>query len=130
MSRKTLADKNEIERLLKLLEAFPKTRTVRKLRSELKLKLARVQEGSAEQDRNIVPEKKRNFKSISNNNNKKKAESNIARSVALKKHHQYIRLIRDNYPELPYLEIRRLYKDRKKGKDTSIPDAIWFNPSP
>lgn len=52
------------------------------------------------------------------------------RSSSLKKHHRYIRLIRDNFPDLKYLDIRRQFGKRKRGQEVSIPDAVWQNPSP
>ena len=52
------------------------------------------------------------------------------RSTALVKHHRYIRLIRDNFPDLKYLDIRKQFAKRKRGDSVSIPDAVWQNPSP
>ncbi|QLH08814.1 hypothetical protein [Candidatus Nitrosotenuis sp. DW1] len=60
----------------------------------------------------------------------KKQQANLSRSIKLKKHFRYLRLIRDNYPNLKFAEIRKQFSKRKRGEDVSIPDATWFNPSP
>jgi len=52
------------------------------------------------------------------------------RSVKLKKYHRYMRLIRDNFPNLSYNQIRKQFSKKKQGQDVSIPDAVWQNPSP
>jgi len=51
-------------------------------------------------------------------------------SRTLKKRFRYLRLIRDQFPELSWLEIRREFSRREKGLDSKIPDVIWQNPSP
>jgi len=55
---------------------------------------------------------------------------NISRSSKLKRYHQYIRLIRDNFPDLTHAEIRKQFARRRNQEDVSIPDAVWQNPSP
>ena len=52
------------------------------------------------------------------------------RSTSLKKYHRYIRLIRNNFPDLKYSDIRKQFAKRKRGQEVSIPDAVWQNPSP
>jgi len=54
----------------------------------------------------------------------------VTRSVKLKKYHRYMRLIRDNFPNLTYNQIRKQFSKKKHGQDVSIPDAVWQNPSP
>jgi len=51
-------------------------------------------------------------------------------SVALKKHFRYLRLIRDNFPDLTFTQIRKEFSRRRKGLESDIPDAVWQNPSP
>ncbi len=51
-------------------------------------------------------------------------------SVALKKHFRYLRLIRDNFPDVTFAELRKQFSRRTKGLETEIPDAVWQNPSP
>lgn len=51
-------------------------------------------------------------------------------SVALKKHFRYLRLIRDNFPDLTFAQLRKEFSRRRKGLESEIPDAIWQNPSP
>ncbi len=51
-------------------------------------------------------------------------------SFGLKKHFRYLRLIRDNFPDLTFAQIRKEFSRRRKGIETDIPDAVWQNPSP
>jgi len=51
-------------------------------------------------------------------------------SVALKKHFRYLRLIRDNFPDLTFAQLRKEFSRRRKGLESEIPDAVWQNPSP
>ena len=55
--------------------------------------------------------------------------ANQKRSSKLQKYWRYIKLIRDNFPDLKTNQIRTQLKQRRQGKDTKIPDAIWQNPS-
>ena len=54
---------------------------------------------------------------------------NKKRSSKLKRYWRYVKLIRDNYPNLKTNQIRTQLKKRKQGQKTEIPDAIWQNPS-
>lgn len=54
---------------------------------------------------------------------------NKKRSSKLKRYWRYVKLIRDNYPNLKTNQIRTQLKKRKQGQKTKIPDAIWQNPS-
>ena len=51
-------------------------------------------------------------------------------SRTLKKRFRYLRLIRNQFPELSWLELRREFSRREKGLDSKIPDVVWQNPSP
>ena len=51
-------------------------------------------------------------------------------SRTLKKQFNYLRQIRNNFPDISWLELRREFSRRRKGLDSKIPDAIWQNPSP
>ena len=51
-------------------------------------------------------------------------------SKTLKKQFNYLRQIRNNFPDLTWLELRREFSRRRKGLDSKVPDAIWQNPSP
>jgi len=55
--------------------------------------------------------------------------ANQKRSKKQKKYWRYIKLIRDNFPNLTTSQIRSQLKKRRKGEQTKIPDAIWQNPS-
>jgi len=100
--RKKLLDR------LNALKIFPNNNEVRILRARTQKALDRLEK----------PTKKLKPKIHSNK-----------RSAALKRHHRYIRLVRDNVPHLPYGVVRELFSKRKKGEGVSIPDAIWETPS-
>ena len=55
---------------------------------------------------------------------------NQKRSGKLRRYHNYIRQIRNNFPNLSYNQIRKQLKERKSGFQVNIPDAVWQNPSP
>lgn len=55
---------------------------------------------------------------------------NQKRSGKLRRYHNYVRQIRNNFPNLSYNQIRKQLKERKKGFEVNIPDAVWQNPSP
>ena len=56
--------------------------------------------------------------------------ANEARAGKMKKYHNYLRQIRDSYPNLTYRELRRQFSERKRGIKTDVPDVVWRNPSP
>lgn len=60
---------------------------------------------------------------------KEKESTNQKRSSKLSRYWRYVKLIRDNFPNLKTGEIRKQLKIRQQGKKTKIPDAIWQNPS-
>jgi uncharacterized protein YpbB len=99
------------EKLLEQLEAlklFPKNKLASQLRKQIQTKLQKL-----ERPKTIKPKKK-----------------NQTRSGKLRRYHNYIRQIRNNFPNLSYNQIRSQLKKRKEGQDVSIPDVIWQNPSP
>ena len=55
--------------------------------------------------------------------------ANEIRSTKLKRYWRYIKLIRDNFPNLETNQIRAQLKKRQQGLESNIPDAIWQNPS-
>jgi len=59
-----------------------------------------------------------------------KVKANQNRSAKQKRYWRYVKLIRDNFPDLPTNEIRRQLKERRQGNKVNISDAIWQNPSP
>lgn len=58
-----------------------------------------------------------------------KKSANQKRSSKLSRYWRYVKLIRDNFPNLTTNEIRKQLKIRQQGQKTEIPDAIWQNPS-
>lgn len=103
-------EKKKLLDQLEALKIFPNNKLVKELRKQILAKLGRLEEKLPI----VFP----------------KEDANIKRSKGAKKYHRYIRLIRDNFPNLRYSEIRRQFSHRKQGKDASIPDAVWQNPSP
>jgi len=59
-----------------------------------------------------------------------KVDANVKRSTKLQRYWRYVKLIRDNFPNLKTNEIRKQLKERQQGQEVDIPDAIWQNPSP
>jgi hypothetical protein len=102
--------------ILRALEPFDNSSTATRLRREIQKKLAILEARQRPQQQQAA--------------DLHEADPNVFRSTKLKKYHHYIRLIHDNYPEIPYGEIRRLFKARKLGNEVSIPDVVWQNPSP
>ena len=51
-------------------------------------------------------------------------------SKTLKKRFRYLRLIRNQFPDVPIRELNKQLTRRQKGLDTDIPDVAWQNPSP
>jgi hypothetical protein len=51
-------------------------------------------------------------------------------SRTLKKRFRYLRLIRDQFPEMSIRELNKQLTRRQKGLDTDVPDVAWQNPSP
>jgi len=105
-----MSSEEELRKQSEALKIFPNTKLVRALRKEIKIKLEKIERTQK------LPEPKEKPKR--------------SRSKSLEKYHRYIRLIRDNFPNLSYGEIRRLFSLRKQGKQVSIPDVVWQNPSP
>jgi len=102
-------EESKLKEQLEALKIFPDNKLVRELRKQIIEKLEKIEKKV----------KKR-----------KKKKPKRTRSKSLQKYHRYIRLIRDNFPELSYADIRKQFAVRKKGKEVSIPDVVWQNPSP
>ena len=103
--------KESKEKLLEHLDAlkdFPNNKLVKQLREQIKTKIERLEVTPVPVSKNI----------------------NLSRSSKLKRYHKYIRLIRDNFPDLTHAEIRKQFAKRRNQEDVSIPDAVWQNPSP
>jgi len=60
----------------------------------------------------------------------RRAVANQNRSVKQKRNWRFYKQIRNFFPDKPILEIRREFAKRKRGESSSIPDAVWQNPSP
>lgn len=107
--------KNKLNEQLNALKIFPNTVLVRNLRKQIKAELEKLER--KEKVRFPRPEDV-------------KTKANLSRSSKAKKYHRYIRLIRNNFPGLSYGDIRKQFSKRRRGKEVSISDAVWQNPSP
>jgi len=103
---KSIQSKEKLLEQLQALKLFPNNKHVKELRKQIKTKLAKI---------NIKPKVK---------------TKKDSRSGKLRRYHNYIRQIRNNFPNLTYSQIRSELTQRRKGKQVSISDAIWQNPSP
>ena len=104
--------KNKLLEQLKALKLFPNNNEVRILRKRIKKQLEKIRITVAEPvPTAVVP-------------------ANVRRSKSLKKHFRYLRLIRNNFPNLKFGDIRKQFSKRRKGFESNIPDAVWQNPSP
>ena len=106
--------KSKLVEQLDALKIFPKNKLVRQLQKQIRTKLERLQNQEIKK-----PDKP-----------KIKSNANQSRSGKLKRYHNYIRQIRNNFPDLTYRQIRSQFARRKRQQDVSIPDAVWQNPSP
>ena len=102
-------EQQKLNEQLEALKLFPNNKHVRELRRQIKTKLSKIKQKPI-----IKPKKK----------------SKRSRSKGLEKYHRYIRLIRNNFPELSYSEIRKQFSHRRAGNEVSVPDVVWRHPSP
>lgn len=98
--------KDKLQEQLKALRLFPNNKHVRELRKQIKNKLSKLEKP------------------------KTKQKPNKSRSDKLRKYHRYIKLVRNNFPQISHAEIRKQFSQRRKGQDVKIPDVVWRNPSP
>lgn len=106
----TPIDKQKLLEQLDALKLFPNNKLVKQLRSQI---IAQLEKLNKKEKTPTKPEIKSN-----------------QRASKLRKYHRYLRMIRDNFPDLTYSQIRTQFAKRKQGTEVSIPDAIWQNPSP
>jgi len=103
--------KESKEKLLEHLDAlkdFPNSKLVRALREQIKTKIEKLETTPVPISKNV----------------------NLSRSSKLKRYHNFIRQIRNSFPEYSYTQIRTQFAKRRNQEDVSIPDAVWQNPSP
>jgi phage I-like protein len=104
--------KKKLLEQLDALKIFPKNKLVKALQKQIRDKLAKLER----KEPAIIQKPKKN--------------PNQARSGKLKRYHNYIRQIRNNFPYLSYNQIRSQFAKRKQGQQVDIPDVVWQNPSP
>ena len=112
--------RKKLEAQLQMLKTFTNTATVRKLRRELNEKLRAVDIKLGKREKLVKPPP---------STEELRKQVNISRSNKLRKYHNYLRQIRNRYPDLKYAELTKMFRERKEGNDVSIPDVIWQNPS-
>ena len=100
--------RNKLLEQLDALKIFPNSKLVRALREQIKTKIERLEVTPVAVSKNV----------------------NLSRSNKLKRYHNYLRQIRNNFPDLTYNQIRTQFAKRRNQEDVSIPDAVWQNPSP
>lgn len=104
-------DRDKVVELLRTLSGLPKIKEVKDLEKRLQKELQRPK-----------PKKRISKEQV-------KIQANKKRSSKQKRYWRYIKLIRDNFPNLTTNEIRSQLKERRQGKQVQIRDAIWQNPS-
>jgi hypothetical protein len=103
---------DKLDQLLRTLQSLPRLREVQALKKRLQ------------------KEKKRIEKPTKPITKKPTVDANRNRSIKLQRYWRYVKLIRDNFPNLTVRQIRQQLTQRQQGKQTEIPEAIWQNPSP
>ena len=99
------SDKKKLLEQLDALKVFPNNKLVRQLRKQIQDKLSSLEVSKA--IKTEIP-----------------VNANLSRSKGLKQYHRYIRLIRDNFPNLKYSEIRKQFSQRRQGQGSDIPDVV------
>jgi len=109
-----LFDKEKILEQLEFLKNQPQLKELKAYRQRLEKELERISTRQVEKEIPKVIE----------------ISPNVKRSSKLSRYWRYVRLIRDNFPNLKIKDIRSELKKRQHGGDSNIPDAVWQNPSP
>ena len=104
-------DIDKLGEILNSLKKIPNIKEVRELRKRLQKEQKRITKPVV--PKIIIP----------------KVDSNVKRSTKLQRYWRYVKLIRDNFPNLKTNEIRSQLKQRQQGNEVDIPDAVWQNPS-
>jgi predicted ester cyclase len=102
-------DKQKLLEQLNALKLFPNNKLVKQLRAQIISQLEKLDKKEPVIKPKVKPSQK---------------------ASKLRKYHRYLRMIRDNFPDLTYSQIRTQFAKRKRGDEVSIPDAVWQNPSP
>jgi len=108
-------DINKVREQIKNLKLLPNVKEVIELRKRLELELENLTV-KEESDVEVF-----DFTGLTKN-------QKISRS--LKKYNNYLRQIRNQFPQLSYAELRKEFSKKRKGDKTKIPDVVWQNPSP
>lgn len=107
-------DINKLREQLGQLRSLPNLKEVIALRKRLNKEISKIEVKKIPKLKVITPKISRGEKI----------------SKGLKKHFRYLRLIRNNFPELTFAELRKQFSKKRKGLESDIPDAVWQNPSP
>jgi len=104
-------DIDKLNEILNSLKKIPNIKEVRELRKRLQKEQKRITKPISKITIPIV-------------------DANVKRSTKLQRYWRYVKLIRDNFPNLTTNQIRKQLKERQQGQQVDIPDAVWQNPSP
>src|SRR5207245_192037 len=105
-------DKDKHDEQINTLKALPQVKEVRALIHRLEKELEKL---TAKE----IPVTKPSNEEI-------KAKANARRSSRGKNYWRYVKLIRDNFPNISIAEIRRQYSQRRRGFDTDIPHPEYL----
>lgn len=105
-------DKNKLTEILKTLGELPKIKEVKELQKRLQQELQKTQRKKPRASKDAT-----------------KILANQKRSAKQKRYWRYVKLIRDNFPNVTTNQIRSQLKQRRQGNKVPISDAIWQNPS-
>ncbi len=112
--------RNKLNEQLEALKLFPVNNQIKILRSRINRQLEAIAEKERLEAIEVLP-----------TTEELEEVSNIARGKKLRRHHRFIRMIKDTfYPDMKYREIQKQLKKRKEGLKSEIPEAVWENPSP
>ena len=104
----------KLNELLESLKGLPRIKEISALRKRLKIEKKKISKPVI-----TIPEPEQ-----------KRVLANRSRSTKMRRNWRYVKLIRDNFPNLSIVQIRKQLTQRQQGKETSISDAVWQNPSP
>ncbi|MEO9308075.1 MAG: hypothetical protein ABI342_07175 [Nitrososphaera sp.] len=110
----TTFDVTQIRKFLESLKKLPKIKEKSALQKRLQKELQRLKKTSI----STRPSKE-----------EKRIRAQKMRSGKMRRYHNYVRQIRNNYSGYSYNQIRKQLSERRKGNQVSIPDVVWQDPS-
>jgi len=112
-------DKDKLDELLRLLGSVPKIKEVKQLSKRLQKEIRKIKTKSITTPKVSVEQRR--------------IEANQKRSTFMKGVWNYVKLVRDTYPELrEQFTPRQMFSQffaRRRREDIEIGDVFWQNPS-